>query len=106
MKPVLLIVDDEKSTRTVLSAALEDSYEVFAAANGKADVTVEGGDSLTAGADNEIKVICTAENGEQSNGKLSGKFDFGGHRKLVIDKSQKNGEQCTAGDETQIAVNF
>lgn len=36
MKPVLLIVDDEKSTRTVLSAALEDSYEVFAAANGKA----------------------------------------------------------------------
>ena len=36
MKPVLLIVDDEKSTRTVLSAALEDSYEVFAAGNGKA----------------------------------------------------------------------
>ena len=36
MKPVLLIVDDEKSTRAVLSAALEDSYEVFAAANGKA----------------------------------------------------------------------
>lgn len=36
MKPVLLIVDDERSTRTVLSAALEDSYEVFAAANGKA----------------------------------------------------------------------
>lgn len=36
MKPVLLIVDDEKSTRTVLSSALEDSYEVFAAANGKA----------------------------------------------------------------------
>ncbi len=36
MKPLLLIVDDEKSTRTVLSAALEDDYEVFAAANGKA----------------------------------------------------------------------
>ncbi|MBQ3241090.1 MAG: sigma-54-dependent Fis family transcriptional regulator [Akkermansia sp.] len=36
MKPVLLIVDDEKSTRTVLSAALEDNYEVFAAAGGKA----------------------------------------------------------------------
>lgn len=36
MKPVLLIVDDEKSTRNVLSAALEDSYEVFAAAGGKA----------------------------------------------------------------------
>lgn len=36
MKPLLLIVDDEKSTRTVLSAALEDDYEVYAAANGKA----------------------------------------------------------------------
>lgn len=36
MKPVLLIVDDEKSTRNVLCAALEDSYEVFAAAGGKA----------------------------------------------------------------------
>ncbi len=36
MKPLLLIVDDEKATRTVLSAALEDDYEVFAAANGKA----------------------------------------------------------------------
>lgn len=36
MLPVLLIVDDEKSTRDVLSAALEDDYEVYAAANGKA----------------------------------------------------------------------
>lgn len=36
MKPVLLIVDDEKSTRTALSAALEDDYEVYPAANGKA----------------------------------------------------------------------
>ncbi len=36
MKAVLLIVDDEKSTRNVLSEALEDSYEVYAAANGKA----------------------------------------------------------------------
>ncbi len=36
MKPVLLVVDDEKSTRTVLSAALEDDYEVYPAANGKA----------------------------------------------------------------------
>ena len=36
MKPVLLIVDDEKSTRSVLSAALADDYEVYPAANGKA----------------------------------------------------------------------
>lgn len=36
MLPVLLIVDDEKSTRDVLCAALEDDYEVYAAANGKA----------------------------------------------------------------------
>lgn len=36
MKPLLLIVDDEKSTRTVLCSALEDTYEVYAAANGKA----------------------------------------------------------------------
>ena len=36
MKPVLLIVDDEKSTRSVLCAALEDDYEVYPAANGKA----------------------------------------------------------------------
>ena len=36
MKPVLLIVDDEKSTRTALCAALEDDYEVYPAANGKA----------------------------------------------------------------------
>ena len=34
MKPVLLIVDDEKSTRSVLCAALEDDYEVYPAANG------------------------------------------------------------------------
>lgn len=36
MKPVLLIVDDEKSARDALSFALEDDYEVYAAANGKA----------------------------------------------------------------------
>lgn len=36
MLPVLLIVDDEKSTRDVLCSALEDDYEVYAAANGKA----------------------------------------------------------------------
>ncbi|HIX19620.1 MAG TPA: sigma-54 dependent transcriptional regulator [Candidatus Akkermansia intestinigallinarum] len=36
MQPILLIVDDEKSTRDVLSQALEDDYEVYAAANGKA----------------------------------------------------------------------
>ena len=35
MKPVLLIVDDEKGTRQTLAAALEDSYEVFPAANAK-----------------------------------------------------------------------
>lgn len=31
----------------------------------KANVTIEGGNNLTAGADNEIKVICTAEDGTQ-----------------------------------------
>lgn len=36
MMPVLLIVDDEKSTRDVLSQVLEDEYEVYAAANGQA----------------------------------------------------------------------
>lgn len=36
MLPVLLIVDDEKSTRDALRLALEDDYEVYAAANGKA----------------------------------------------------------------------
>lgn len=36
MLPVLLIVDDEKSTRDALCMALEDDYEVFAAGNGKA----------------------------------------------------------------------
>ncbi len=36
MLPILLIVDDEKATRDALCAALEDDYEVFAAANGKA----------------------------------------------------------------------
>ena len=35
MKPVLLIVDDERATRSLLSQALEDNYEVYAAANGK-----------------------------------------------------------------------
>lgn len=34
-------------------------------ADSKANVTVEGGDNLTASADNEIKVICTAEDGTQ-----------------------------------------
>lgn len=36
MKPVLLIVDDEKSTRDALSLALEDDYELFAVSNGSA----------------------------------------------------------------------
>ncbi len=36
MKSVLLIVDDERATRSVLSQALEESYEVYSAANGKA----------------------------------------------------------------------
>ncbi len=35
MKPVLLIVDDERSTRKVLSEALEDGYEVYTAGDGK-----------------------------------------------------------------------
>ena len=35
MKPVLLIVDDERATRNALSMALEEGYEVYAAANGK-----------------------------------------------------------------------
>ena len=34
-------------------------------ADSKASVIVEGGDALIAGADNEIKVICTAEDGTQ-----------------------------------------
>lgn len=33
-------------------------------ADGKASVTVEGGESLLPGQDNTVKVICTAENGE------------------------------------------
>ena len=36
MRPLLLIVDDEKATRAALCAALEDTYEVYPAANGKA----------------------------------------------------------------------
>lgn len=36
MQPILLIVDDEKPTRDALSLALEDDYEVYAAANGRA----------------------------------------------------------------------
>lgn len=35
------------------------------AADGKASVRVEGGNELTAGEDNGIKVICTAENGDE-----------------------------------------
>ena len=35
------------------------------ASDSKASVTVEGGSGLVAGADNEIKVICTAEDGTQ-----------------------------------------
>ena len=35
MKPVLLIVDDERATRSLLSQALEEGYEVYAAANVK-----------------------------------------------------------------------
>lgn len=36
MLPVLLIVDDEKSTRDALRLALEDDYEVYAVSNGRA----------------------------------------------------------------------
>lgn len=36
MRPLLLVVDDEKATRDALCAALEDTYEVYPAANGKA----------------------------------------------------------------------
>lgn len=35
------------------------------AADGKASVEVQGGDALAAGQDNEVKVICSAENGEE-----------------------------------------
>ncbi len=35
------------------------------AADGKASVRTEGGDKLLAGQDNEVKVICTAENGTE-----------------------------------------
>lgn len=35
------------------------------AADGKASVAVEGGESLAAGQDNPVKVICTAENGDK-----------------------------------------
>lgn len=35
------------------------------AADGKASVTVEGGSGLLAGQNNEVKVICTAEDGSQ-----------------------------------------
>ena len=36
MKPLLLIVDDERATRQLLAQALEEEYEVYAAANGSA----------------------------------------------------------------------
>ena len=43
-----------------------DSVSVSAtAADSKANVTVEGGENLAAGADNVIKVICTAEDGTE-----------------------------------------
>lgn len=35
------------------------------AADGKASVTIEGGETLAAGQDNPVKVICTAENGDK-----------------------------------------
>ena len=35
------------------------------AADSKASVTVEGGETLSAGQDNTVKVICTAENGDR-----------------------------------------
>ena len=35
------------------------------AADSKASVQVEGGDTLAAGQDNPVKVICTAENGDK-----------------------------------------
>ncbi len=35
------------------------------AADGKASVSVEGGENLAAGQDNPVKVICTAENGDK-----------------------------------------
>ncbi len=38
---------------------------VGSAADSKASVTVEGGETLSAGQDNTVKVICTAESGEQ-----------------------------------------
>ena len=40
MKPVLLIVDDERGTRNVLCQSLEEGYEVFPAANGKAALAI------------------------------------------------------------------
>ncbi len=46
MLPILLIVDDEKSTRDALSAALEDDYEVYAAANGKAARAIMGSEPV------------------------------------------------------------
>ena len=55
------------NTRYVIWLPYEtDSVTVSGtAADNKANVTVEGGSGLVAGADNEIKVICTAENGTE-----------------------------------------
>lgn len=55
------------NTRYVIWLPYEtDSVTVSGtAADNKANVTVEGGSGLVAGADNEIKVICTAEDGTE-----------------------------------------
>lgn len=58
---------DTKVTEYVVWLPYETEKVTVSAtsADSKASVTVEGGDNLVSGADNEIKVICTAEDGTQ-----------------------------------------
>ena len=60
-------VFSEENTRYVIWLPYEtESVSVSAtAADGKASVQIVGGDTLYAGQDNEIKIICTAEDGSK-----------------------------------------
>ena len=69
------------------------------ASDSKASVTVEGGSGLVAGADNEIKVICTAEDGTQKVYTVIAKRAAGGAEPIEPDPTEPSVEPTEPSTE-------
>lgn len=101
---------DTKVTEYVVWLPYEtESVSVSAtAADYKADVRIEGGKDLVAGADNEIKVICTAEDGTEKVytviAKRAAAHDDGTEPSVPPTESTEPATEPSTGPETEPTV--